>query len=71
MIERKELLKEDIAHRAYELFVQRGSAPGNDIEDWVTAEKDLTGEVVAAPGKAMAPQPVATNIINMKSTKRA
>ena len=54
MIERKELLKEDIAHRAYELFVQRGSAPGNDIEDWVRAEKELTGEVVTAPGKAMA-----------------
>ena len=54
MIERKELLKEDIAHRAYELFVQRGSALGNDIEDWVRAEKELTGEVVAAPGKAMA-----------------
>jgi hypothetical protein len=54
MIERKELTKEDIAHRAYELFVERGSTPGNDIEDWVRAEKELTGEAVAAPAKTMA-----------------
>jgi hypothetical protein len=54
MIERKELSKEDIAHRAYELFVQRGSASGRDIEDWLRAEKELTGESVAAPAKATA-----------------
>jgi hypothetical protein len=54
MIERKELSKEDIAHRAYELFVQRDGAPGNDIEDWVRAEKELTSEVAAAPAKTMA-----------------
>ena len=46
MIERKELSKEDIAHRAYELFVQRDGAPGNDIEDWVRAEKELSSESV-------------------------
>ncbi len=54
MIERKELSKEDIAHRAYQLYIARGCKPGKDIEDWVRAEKELTGEVVAAPGKAMA-----------------
>jgi hypothetical protein len=54
VIERKELSKEDIAHRAYELFLQRDGAPGNDIEDWVKAEKELTGEVVAGPAKTMA-----------------
>jgi hypothetical protein len=54
MIERKELSREDIAHRAYELFVQRGSAPGNDIEDWVRAETELTSEGVAGPAKALA-----------------
>jgi hypothetical protein len=54
MIERKELSKEDIAHRAYQLYIARGCEPGKDIEDWVRAEKELTDEVVAAPGKAMA-----------------
>ena len=28
MVERKELSKEEIARRAYELYVQRGSEPG-------------------------------------------
>jgi Protein of unknown function (DUF2934) len=49
MVERKELSKEDIAHRAYELYVQRGGEPGKDVEDWVTAEKELSSEVVAGP----------------------
>jgi hypothetical protein len=48
MIEQKELVKEDIAHRAYELYVQRGSQPGKALEDWVRAEKELTGDVVPA-----------------------
>jgi hypothetical protein len=50
MIERKELSKEDIADRAYELYTQRGSEPGKDLEDWVSAEKQLSAE----PGFALA-----------------
>jgi hypothetical protein len=49
MIERKQLSNEDIAHRAYELYTQRGSEPGKDIEDWVSAEKQLSAE----PGFAL------------------
>ena len=56
MIEHKELAKEDIAHRAYELYVQRGSQPGKAVEDWVRAEKELTGEVVVATAKTMTAQ---------------
>jgi hypothetical protein len=56
MIEHKELAKEDIAHRAYELYTQRGSQPGKAVEDWVRAEKELTGEVVVAPAKTMTAQ---------------
>jgi hypothetical protein len=44
MIQLKELHKEDIAHRAYELYVQRGSEPGQDVQDWVRAEKELRNE---------------------------
>jgi hypothetical protein len=54
MIERKELSKEDIAHRAYQMYMQRGGEPGRDIEDWFRAEKELIGESVAAPAKATA-----------------
>jgi len=50
MIDHKELAKEDIAHRAYELYVQRGSQPGKAVEDWIRAEKELTA---VAPAKTM------------------
>ena len=53
MIEHKELAKEDIAHRAHELYVQRGSQPGKAVEDWIRAEKELTSEVAIAPAKTM------------------
>lgn len=56
MIELKELQKEDIAHRAYELYVQRGREPGRDVEDWVRAEEELRSEVVAEPVRAKAAQ---------------
>jgi Protein of unknown function (DUF2934) len=54
MIEHNEPSREDIAHRAYELYVGRGSEPGKDVEDWVRAEKELTVEVVVAPAKTIA-----------------
>ena len=47
-------LQRHIAHRAYELYTQRGCEPGKDIEDWVRAEKELAGEVVVGPSKTMA-----------------
>lgn len=31
----------DISHRAYELFQERGSQHGHDIEDWFRAEAEL------------------------------
>ena len=33
---------EQIAMRAYELFLARGATPGNDMEDWLQAERELT-----------------------------
>jgi DUF2934 family protein len=50
MIEHRELSREDIAHRAYELYVQRGE-PGKDVEDWVRAEKELGAEPVSNTSK--------------------
>ena len=44
MIERKEFSREDIAHRAYELYTQRGCEPGKDVEDWIRAEQELGAE---------------------------
>jgi hypothetical protein len=54
MIEHKELSKEDVADRAHELYVRRGSRPGKDVEDWVRAEEELTSEVGVASARTMA-----------------
>lgn len=32
---------EQIAARAYEIFLLRGAAPGSDVDDWLQAEKEL------------------------------
>jgi hypothetical protein len=40
---------EIIAHRAYELFLLRGSQHGRDMDDWLQAEREL----------ALAPRPTA------------
>jgi hypothetical protein len=34
--------EEPIRLRAYELYVERGRADGQDLEDWYQAEKELT-----------------------------
>jgi hypothetical protein len=54
MIERKELSREDIAHRAYELYTQRGCELGKDVEDWIRAEQELGTEPNITPVKAKA-----------------
>jgi hypothetical protein len=35
---------QSIAVRAYDLFIQRGSAHGWDLDDWLRAEGELRGE---------------------------
>ena len=32
---------ENIAHRAYELYEERGGEPGHDMDDWLKAEHDI------------------------------
>ena len=54
MIERRELSQENIAHRAYELYIRRGSQSGKDVEDWLRAEKQLVTEVGSTPERALA-----------------
>jgi hypothetical protein len=41
--------REAVAKRAYELYLQRGSVPGYEMEDWLTAEAELTA-AAAPPG---------------------
>jgi hypothetical protein len=32
-----------IARRAYEFFLARGAMPGDDVGDWLRAERELSG----------------------------
>jgi len=33
--------REEIALRAYHIYLERGGAPGNQLEDWTRAEREL------------------------------
>lgn len=37
--------QEEIARRAYELYVERGRKPGHALRDWLDAEAELLGEI--------------------------
>jgi hypothetical protein len=34
---------EEIRLRAYEIYLERGSLPGNELDDWLQAERELDG----------------------------
>ncbi|MCI0390914.1 MAG: DUF2934 domain-containing protein [Acidobacteria bacterium] len=39
----REPTQEEIERRAYELYLARGGAPGQDVDDWLQAECELRG----------------------------
>lgn len=38
---------DEIARRAYEIFLGRGEEPGRDVDDWLQAESELLSERAA------------------------
>ena len=32
---------DDIARRAYDIYLARGATPGHDLDDWIQAEREL------------------------------
>jgi Protein of unknown function (DUF2934) len=34
--------QEEIAVRAYEIYLERGAEQGSDVDDWLQAERELT-----------------------------
>jgi hypothetical protein len=36
--------RDEIARRAYELYLARGKSSGHDVEDWTQAERELRGK---------------------------
>jgi DUF2934 family protein len=41
---------EDIRRRAYEIYLERGEQPGRELDDWLQAERELEGGVLAQAG---------------------
>ena len=39
---------EQIAQRAYEIYVRKGRHPGHELEDWLEAEEELRQEATSA-----------------------
>ena len=37
-------IEEQIRHRAYSFYEQRGRQEGHDLDDWLQAEAELTGK---------------------------
>ena len=41
---RKSPAPEDIALRAYQIYLERAGAPGNPLDDWTRAERELLAQ---------------------------
>jgi hypothetical protein len=41
---RGEPTTEQIRNRAYEIYVSRGDAPGDELQDWLLAERELASK---------------------------
>ena len=44
--------QDQIAARAYKIYLERGATPGDPMQDWLQAERDLV-----TPPKARSPAP--------------
>lgn len=40
---------DEIALRAYHIYLERGATPGDPMQDWLQAERELTGTAASAP----------------------
>ncbi len=49
---------EEIALRAYHIYLERGDAPGDALEDWTRAERELL-EKISKPRRKPAPKSIA------------
>lgn len=38
---RETITSDDVARRAYDLYLARGRADGHDVDDWLEAEREL------------------------------
>jgi hypothetical protein len=57
-------IHERIAHKAYELYLQRGREHGYDLDDWLTAERSAQEALLPTP--AAKPKGKAATIAHKK-----
>ena len=50
----QQVSEEEIAQRAYEIYLQRGATDGSDVDDWLQAERELSQETQASERAAAA-----------------
>ncbi len=43
LVERKTITDEDIRRRAYEIYLENGDAPFDEVDNWLCAERELRG----------------------------
>ena len=48
--------REEIQLRAYEIYLGRSGAPGNELEDWMQAERELNEKYQRKPRKSNSAQ---------------
>jgi len=53
--------REDIALRAYQIYLERGGALGNELEDWIRAERELL-EQAGTVRRKQAPKSIASKV---------
>jgi hypothetical protein len=41
-------VEDEIRRRAYEIYLERGSTPGNESEDWLVAEREVRARAMRA-----------------------
>ena len=67
-------LQERIAERAYELYQKRGEYHGNDLDDWLEAERSILSEhdnsSAAAPDLNTKPAPRAKSTARKRSSEQ-
>jgi hypothetical protein len=56
---------DEIRHRAYEIYLERGGEPGRELDDWLQAERELDHGVIwlGQAGKEANP-PRSTDALN-------
>lgn len=55
-----ESLQQRIAEKAYALFLERGAAHGDDVTDWLQAERIIQEELAAGKAKKVTGIPAVT-----------